>query len=81
VDECKPLPPGETCSAYRRGILECPDKYDADNNIVDKWERVLFLDELATFPGKPPKVVIGSYPPGRWAHVVGWCRLKLSNKR
>lgn len=70
------LAPGATCEFIRRRSQACPDKYDADNQLVANWEEVQQRNLLATFPGKPPGVVIGSYPPGRWAHV----RVTLSQR-
>ena len=63
------LGPGATCSETRRANLACPDRYFENGTLADNFEEIQRVNFSATFPGRPPLVKIGSYPPGRWAHV------------
>ena len=63
------LAAGTTCQPERRARLACPDKYWLNGTMVPNWEEVQRTNFSLTFEGKPAGKVIGSYPPGRWAHV------------
>ena len=68
------LAPGATCEFIRRRGNSCPDKYSAENALVSNWEEEQQKNLYLTFPGKPPGVVIGAYPPGRVA-VTPRCQI------
>ena len=63
------LAAGTTCQPERRARLACPDKYWLNGTMVPNWEEVQRTNFSLVFDGAPPGVVIGAYPPGRWAHV------------
>jgi hypothetical protein len=69
--------PGTTCEPARREGQACPDKYDAGNALVRNWEQELLANPLQTFPGKPPGVIIGAYPPGGAGFGYASCLLKM----
>ena len=63
------LAAGTTCQPERRARLACPDKYWLNGTMVPDWEEVQRTNFSLVFDGTPPGVVVGAYPPGRWAHV------------
>mmetsp|Transcript_10606 Transcript_10606/g.43935 ORF Transcript_10606/g.43935 Transcript_10606/m.43935 type:complete len:437 (-) Transcript_10606:3226-4536(-) len=63
------LAAGTTCQPERRARLACPDKYWLNGTMVPDWEEVQRTNFSLVFDGVPPGVVVGAYPPGRWAHV------------
>ena len=63
------LAAGTTCQPERRARLACPDKYWLNGTMVPNWEEVQRTNFSLVFDGAPPGVVVGAYPPGRWAHV------------